>query len=109
MAELRDRVRCGDARWAGPTNGRVHTPSAGLRWLAVLAVAHGAVGVIVAASTLLMPMAAGLGLVALRAAGAALLIRWRQHPLRMSGVLVTVLAIWFAVAWAGDVLLGWTP
>ncbi|MEZ5406851.1 MAG: hypothetical protein R2761_02435 [Acidimicrobiales bacterium] len=82
----------------------------GLRWIAIVvaSAAHGAVGVIVAASTLLMPNAAVVGLVGLWAAGAALLVRWRHRPFRLPAVPLAVLALWFAVAWAGDLLLGWT-
>ncbi len=95
------------------TRGAVRALSArrtGLRWITVVAVAaaHGAVGVIVAASTLLMPTVAVVGLTGLWAAGAALLVRWRHHSRRLPAVPLAVLAVWFAVAWAGDVLLGWT-
>lgn len=76
--------------------------------LVVAALGHLAVGVVVAASGLIMPGWAVAVLAVVWALGASAMLRWRAHAWRPLAVPVLVLAVWAAVASAGDAWLGWT-
>jgi hypothetical protein len=71
-------------------------------------VLHLVVGFWILVGGLIMPGWAVVAMAILWAVALVLAIRWRGKPVLVLAVPVATLAIWFLVAWAGEVFLGWT-
>jgi len=67
-----------------------------------------AVGVVVAASRLIMPGWAVTGLAAVWCVGTIAMVRRRRTPASVLAVPLVTTALWLAVAGAGGAWLGWT-
>ena len=69
---------------------------------------HLAVGGWIIVGGLIMPAWAVLAMMILWGVALVLAIRWRRRPVLVLAVPFVTLGVWFLVAWAGDVFLGWT-
>jgi len=76
--------------------------------LAAGLVLHGAMGLVVLVSGLIMPIWAVLALGAVWIIGFVVVIRWRAKPSVVLLVPVVMFAIWAFTAWLGDRFLDWT-
>jgi hypothetical protein len=69
---------------------------------------HLGVGFLVVASGLIMPGWAVVLLAVVWLLGLGLAVHWRRRPTLVLLVPVGMATLWFATAWAGETLLGWT-
>lgn len=74
---------------------------------AVAVVLHLAVGLIVAASGLVLPSGAVAAFTAAWLVGVALLVQWRRRPVAMTLVPVAIALAMVVVSVIGDAWLGW--
>lgn len=69
---------------------------------------HVAVGFLITVSGLVLPLPVVVALLVVWTAGFVMLMRWREHSLRVIAIPIATAGVWVVVAWFGDSVLGWT-